>query len=60
MAAGVTIDWIETNGQAAALVMRNGVAIGLATIEASEEGIFRILLIMRPSKLAAISSARKS
>lgn len=60
MAAGVTIDWIETNGQAAALVLRNGVAIGLATIEASEEGIFRILLIMRPSKLAAISSARKS
>jgi RNA polymerase sigma-70 factor (ECF subfamily) len=55
MGSGVTIEWIETNGQAGALVLRNGAAIGLATIEASEEGIFRILLIMRPSKLAAIS-----
>jgi RNA polymerase sigma-70 factor (ECF subfamily) len=55
MGAGVTIEWIETNGQASALVLRSGAAIGLATIEASEEGIFRILLIMRPSKLVAIS-----
>ena len=55
MGPGVTIEWIETNGQAGALVVRNGAAIGLATVEASEEGIFRILLIMRPSKLVAIS-----
>ena len=55
MDKGVTIEWVETNGQAGALVMRSGSAIGLATIEASEEGIFRILLMMRPSKLAAIS-----
>jgi len=55
MGGGVTIEWIETNGQAGALVLRNGAAIGLATVEASEEGIFRILLIMRPSKLVAIS-----
>jgi RNA polymerase sigma-70 factor (ECF subfamily) len=54
MSSGVTIEWIETNGQAGALVLRNGKAVGLATIEASEEGIFRILLIMRPSKLLAI------
>jgi len=55
MGGGVTIEWIETNGQAGALVLRNGAAIGLATVEVSEEGIFRILLIMRPSKLVAIS-----
>jgi len=55
MGGGVTIEWIETNGQSGALVLRNGAAIGLATVEASEEGIFRILLIMRPSKLVAIS-----
>jgi RNA polymerase sigma-70 factor (TIGR02957 family) len=55
MGSGVTIEWIETNGQASALVLRNGAATGLATIEASEEGISRILLMMRPSKLAAIS-----
>ena len=60
MGGGVTIDWIETNGQAGALVLRNGAAIGLATIEASEEGIFRILLIMRPSKLVAISRSTEA
>ena len=56
MDAGVTIEWIETNGQTSALVLRNGVVTALATIEASAEGIFRVLLMMRPSKLRAISS----
>src|ERR1051325_1584982 len=51
MDAGVTIEWIETNGQTSALVLRNGVVTALATIEASAEGIFRVLLMMRPSKL---------
>lgn len=60
MGAGVTIEWIETNGQAGALVLRNGAAIGLATIEASDEGIFRVLLIMRPSKLVAISRSAEA
>jgi RNA polymerase sigma-70 factor (ECF subfamily) len=55
MGKGVTIEWIETNGQASALVLRNGVVTALATIEASAEGIFRVLLMMRPSKLKAIS-----
>jgi len=55
MGNGVTIEWVETNGQASALVLRNGVVTAVATIEASAEGIFRILLMMRPSKLAAIS-----
>jgi RNA polymerase sigma-70 factor (ECF subfamily) len=55
MGKGVTIEWIETNGQASALIRRNETATALATIEASEEGLFRILLMMRPSKLAAIS-----
>ena len=59
LAAGVTIQWIETNLQTSALVLRNEAAIGLVTIEASEEGIFRILLMMRPSKLGAISRSAK-
>jgi RNA polymerase sigma factor (sigma-70 family) len=53
--SGLTLEWIETNGQASVLMLRNGTAIGLATVEASEEGISRILLMMRPSKLVAIS-----
>jgi RNA polymerase sigma-70 factor (ECF subfamily) len=58
MGRGVTIQWIETNGQTSALVLRNGAVTAVATIEASAEGIFRILLMMRPSKLKAISVAR--
>jgi RNA polymerase sigma-70 factor (ECF subfamily) len=57
MNAGVTVEWIETNGQTSALVLRNGAVTALATIEASAEGIFRVLLMMRPSKLAAISKS---
>lgn len=57
---GVTIEWIETNGQVSALVLRNGAVTALVTIEASEEGIFRILLVMRPSKLAAISRSAEA
>jgi RNA polymerase sigma factor (sigma-70 family) len=58
--SGLTLEWIETNGQASVLMLRNGTAIGLATVEASEEGISRILLLMRPSKLAAISRSAEA
>jgi RNA polymerase sigma-70 factor (TIGR02957 family) len=51
---GVTIDWIEANGQASALILRDGVPVGLATIDASAQGIDQIMWIMRPSKLGAI------
>ena len=57
LSEGVTTEWIETNGQASVLLLRNGAAIGVVTVEASEEGIVRILLMMRPSKLVAISRA---
>ena len=60
MDRGVTIEWIETNGQASALVLRNGAPISLATVEASDEGIFRVLLMMRPSKLTAISRSTEA
>jgi len=53
--SGITPEWVEANGQASVLMLRNGAAIGLVTVEGSEEGITRILLIARPSKLAAIS-----
>ena len=59
MGEGVTIELIETNGQSSALVLRNETPVGLVTIEASEEGIFRILLMMRPSKLSAIARSDK-
>jgi RNA polymerase sigma-70 factor (ECF subfamily) len=55
---GVTLAWVETNGQAAVLVSREGVPVALTTIDASAQGIDQILWIMRPSKLAAMSMAR--
>jgi RNA polymerase sigma-70 factor (TIGR02957 family) len=53
---GVTLDWVETNGQAAVLMLRDGVPIGL-TIDASAQGINEIMWFLRPSKLAAISKS---
>src|SRR6201993_1262097 len=53
---GVTLDWVDTNGQAAVLLLRDGVPIGL-TIDASAQGINEIMWFLRPSKLAAISKS---
>jgi hypothetical protein len=53
---GVTLDWVETNGQAAVLVLRDGVPFAL-TIDASAQGINEIMWFLRPSKLAAISKS---
>lgn len=51
---GVTIEWVETNGQATVFILRDGVPIGL-TIDASAQGINEIMWFLRPSKLAAVS-----
>ncbi|MFC5864420.1 RNA polymerase sigma-70 factor [Acidicapsa dinghuensis] len=55
---GVTVSWVEVNGQAAVLISRDGIPGALGTIDASAEGINQIMWIMRPSKLAAISAPR--
>ena len=47
---------VETNGQAAILILRDGVPIGL-TIDASAQGINEIMWFLRPSKLAAVSKS---
>lgn len=52
---GVTFSRIETNGQAAGLILREGKVVAMATIDASERGIHQIMWLMRPSKLAALS-----
>jgi RNA polymerase sigma-70 factor (ECF subfamily) len=54
---GVTLAWVETNGQAAVLISRDGVPVALATVDASAQGIDQIMWIMRPSKLAAIAKS---
>jgi hypothetical protein len=54
----MTLTWVETNGQASVLMARDEVPGAFATIDASAQGIDQIMWIMRPSKLAAISTAR--
>jgi hypothetical protein len=53
----VTLAWVETNGQAAVRVSRDGVPVALTTIDASAHGIDQIVWILRPGKLAAISKS---
>lgn len=55
---GMTLSWAETNGQASVLISRNGIAVALATIDASAQGIDQIMWILRPSKLGAVSAAQ--
>jgi RNA polymerase sigma-70 factor (TIGR02957 family) len=55
----VSFDWVETNGQTTVLVLRDGVPFGL-TIDASERGINEIMWFLRPSKLAAVLTAKRA
>jgi RNA polymerase sigma-70 factor (TIGR02957 family) len=55
---GMTLAWVEANGQASVLMSRDGIPVALATIDASAEGIDKIMWIMRPSKLAVVATSR--
>jgi RNA polymerase sigma-70 factor (ECF subfamily) len=54
---GVSVAFVEVNGQAAVLVSRGGVPATLGTIDASAQGIDRIMWFLRPSKLTAVSKS---
>jgi RNA polymerase sigma factor (sigma-70 family) len=54
---GVTLAWIEVNGQASVLISCGGIGVGLVTVTASEEGIVQLMWMMRPSKLTAVARA---
>jgi RNA polymerase sigma-70 factor (TIGR02957 family) len=56
---GMTLAWVETNGQASVLISRDSIPVAFATIDASAQGIDQIMWIMRPSKLARISTPRQ-
>jgi RNA polymerase sigma-70 factor (ECF subfamily) len=56
--AGVTVSFVEANGQGCMVISRDGDAVALATIDASEQGVDQIMWFMRPSKLAGISMPR--
>jgi RNA polymerase sigma-70 factor (ECF subfamily) len=51
---GTAITWVDVNGQPSVVVWREGVAVALLALGASDEGIDRLLWVMNPEKLAAI------
>jgi len=54
---GLTLTWIEVNGQPSVVMYRDGTAVALATVGASTQGIHQIMWFMRPSKLTAIAKS---
>jgi RNA polymerase sigma factor (sigma-70 family) len=56
----VTLEWVEVNTQKSLAVIRDGEVVALTAISASSKGIDRIMWVMRPSKLAAISRSLRA
>ncbi|MBD2894425.1 hypothetical protein amrb99_33500 [Actinomadura sp. RB99] len=54
---GVDVEWATVNGQAAALLRRDGEVFTVLTVDASDRGIGRIMWMMNPAKIAAVSGA---
>lgn len=55
--SGVTLRFVDTNGQTSVLILRNGEPVGLVAIDASVQGINQIMWMLRPSKLTAIAKS---
>jgi RNA polymerase sigma-70 factor (TIGR02957 family) len=52
---GVEVAWASRNGQAAALLSRDGTVFAVCTISASAEGIDQLLWVFNPEKITAAS-----
>lgn len=50
---GTQTHWVEANGNPAVLVTSNGKAVVLLSVEATEQGLDRLMWVMNPDKLAA-------
>ncbi|WP_182886596.1 RNA polymerase sigma-70 factor [Microbispora sp. H10885] len=55
--AGAEVEWADVNGQAAAVLRRDGEVFTVLTVNASDEGIDQVLWMMNPAKIAAVSGA---
>jgi RNA polymerase sigma-70 factor (ECF subfamily) len=53
--AGVDVAWASLNGQAAALLSRDGTVFAVCTVSASTDGIEHILWLFNPDKIATVS-----
>ncbi len=54
---GATFTPLETNGQPSVLIERDGGLVALVSLEASEQGIERVLWMMNPHKLRALKKS---
>ena len=54
---GVEIDWAQQNGQAAAVLSRDGIVFAVITVNASAPGIDQVMWMMNPAKFTAVSAA---
>ncbi|MGW3347129.1 RNA polymerase sigma-70 factor [Nonomuraea rubra] len=52
---GVEVTWADVNGQAAALLSRDGVVFTVLALNTSDRGIDQVLWMMNPAKLRAVS-----
>ncbi|MFV2179525.1 RNA polymerase sigma-70 factor [Actinomadura sp. LOL_016] len=53
--AGVDVRWVSVNGQTAALLYRDGELFTVLTVDASGPGVDRVLWMMNPAKISALS-----
>jgi RNA polymerase sigma factor (sigma-70 family) len=53
---GMEVRWVSANGQASAVLSRDGSTLAVLTVSAGAEGIDQVLWMMNPAKLAAISA----
>ena len=53
---GVEVSWASMNGQASALLSRDGQVFAVLTVNASEQGIDQVMWMMNPAKLTAVST----
>ena len=51
---GTTTSFIQVNGRAAVLIVRESTVTTLLTIDATEDGIGTVLWVMNPDKLHAL------
>ncbi|MWA03409.1 RNA polymerase sigma-70 factor [Actinomadura sp. LD22] len=54
---GVDVEWATVNGQSAALLRRDGETFAVLTVDATDQGIGRVLWMMNPAKITAASPA---
>ncbi|MEU0477920.1 RNA polymerase sigma-70 factor [Streptosporangium sp. NPDC006013] len=55
--AGVEVEWASANGQASALLCRDGEVFTVLTVNASAQGIDQVLWMMNPAKITAVSAS---